>query len=170
MAALPRLSPRGPITNPDGTPTTDFVLFLEKTAAAVEQNLDDLQQIVDDLAATQQKIIDILSGSEEFTALNVNGATVNTLGTAAEADIGTGAGQVAAANDPRITDALNTSTGGVVSGATDFAAPATFTNDVDLSGASVRLGSSNAAADSPITAYITILDSGGVPRKLAVIA
>lgn len=160
---LPKLSSRGPIANEDGSPSTDFVLFQNKLIEAIEQNLGDLAAVQAEIQATQQQILNILNGDEPFTALNVNGATVATLGSAAEANIGTGAGEVASADDPRITDALNTSTGGTVTGAVEFA------DDVDFSGANVRLGAVTATADLAITSYITILDDTGTPRKLAVI-
>lgn len=91
-AKLDRLTPAGQITDQGGVASSWFINLWQRTMTAIEQRLADLQAL--------------LAGQTQFSLLNVNGATVSTLGNAAARSVGTTTGTVAAGDDSRITGAV----------------------------------------------------------------
>lgn len=85
---LDRLSPNAQVTQQGGAATSWFSNLWQRTMTAIEGQINAL--------------VGVLAGTVPFTVLNVNGATVATLGDAATRNVGTTAGTVAAGDDSRI--------------------------------------------------------------------
>lgn len=71
--ALSRLSPRGRIVNPDGSPTTYFYDFMDKTLSTLEAQDAANREVLEGVIDVLEFVLRVLAGEETFTGIDVNG-------------------------------------------------------------------------------------------------